>query len=743
MRRSISGAAARRAVVAALLVGIAALGGTQDAQEQLDPLRTYARSELRLDSLVSLKPILIVDNGRTMPMDSYARNLLLRLSGRRSYQGMEPIEWLARVLFTPGEVREDTVFLIENPEVLVALGLDASEGRDRYSLAFVLDGIEELERLAAQAGPISEDARTLVDRELLRLWNNVGVFVNVTRTMAFTYPDPAFAVDQAGAAARLGLPGANTYSYLDIALKQAVVREAASAATSAHTGSGEFSPADQTMVRLAQNLALWRETWSGLPLPVLPVASFGEVTWLSPWQALDARNLSGQAGEHVAAIEAELLTLRDMQIAYLEGRQLRFDLAARSLAESVRTRMAGQADLPDPRLEVAYNTIDPLARAQLIFLLGAFALMAWLVAPARDRRPLTAESSGSGGNGGGAQVALPPLTNGQHANGWRPTLRRRLGLEGGARPLFARIALWALLIGFVPLTAGILMRMAVSGRPPVTNLFETFVFVAWAAALGGLIYARLYRNLIGPAVGIGGGLLMLALSGKFGADGDTLPVLQAVLDTNFWLSTHVTTITLGYAACVVAGIVGRIYMVQLARWPERERDFEGVYRNLFAALAFGLTLSFIGTLLGGVWADQSWGRFWGWDPKENGALLIVLWSALLFHAKLAKLIGKFGMAAGSALLTIVVMFAWFGINLLGVGLHSYGFIDGVLTGLVAYTFAEVAFVTVVGRIYRSRRRASLASRTSTAPSAPPTEVEPAAEPEAVGAGGGRDRGLPV
>ena len=152
MRRSISGAAARRAVVAALLVGIAALGGTQDAQEQLDPLRTYARGELRLDSLVSLKPILIVDNGRTMPMDSYARNLLLRLAGRRSYQGMEPIEWLARVLFTPGEVREDTVFLIENPEVLVALGLDASEGRDRYSLAFVLDGIEELDGHAAQFG---------------------------------------------------------------------------------------------------------------------------------------------------------------------------------------------------------------------------------------------------------------------------------------------------------------------------------------------------------------------------------------------------------------------------------------------------------------------------------------------------------------------------------------------------------------------------------------------------------------
>jgi hypothetical protein len=125
---------------------------------------------------------------------------------------------------------------------------------------------------------------------------------------------------------------------------------------------------------------------------------------------------------------------------------------------------------------------------------------------------------------------------------------------------------------------------------------------------------------------------------------------------------------------------------------------------LVGTLALGLTLSFVGTMLGGIWADQSWGRFWGWDPKENGALLIVLWCAILFHAKLGKMIGPFGMAAGAALLIIVVMMAWFGINALGVGLHSYGFTDGVLLGLGAYSVAQVAFVAAIGSWYRRQQR---------------------------------------
>ena len=115
-------------------------------------------------------------------------------------------------------------------------------------------------------------------------------------------------------------------------------------------------------------------------------------------------------------------------------------------------------------------------------------------------------------------------------------------------------------------------------------------------------------------------------------------------------------------------------------------------------------------MLGGVWADQSWGRFWGWDPKENGALLIVIWCAVLYHARLSGLIRNVGMAAGSILGVIVVLFAWIGVNLLGVGLHAYGFTSGVATGLFGYTFLQVALLVVLVPLARRRlRRVAAAS----------------------------------
>ena len=163
----------------------------------------------------------------------------------------------------------------------------------------------------------------------------------------------------------------------------------------------------------------------------------------------------------------------------------------------------------------------------------------------------------------------------------------------------------------------------------------------------------LRKRYLGVFSGLAGGFVFLLLSGKFAA-ADTMPVLQAVLDTNFWLSTHVTVITTGYMACCVAGLIGHVYMVQAilqgrpgGRDRVTDRRLAHTYRTMFGTLALGLTFSFIGTMLGGIWADQSWGRFWGWDPKENGALLIVLWCAILFHARMGKMIGPFGMAAGS------------------------------------------------------------------------------------------------
>jgi ABC-type transport system involved in cytochrome c biogenesis permease subunit len=199
------------------------------------------------------------------------------------------------------------------------------------------------------------------------------------------------------------------------------------------------------------------------------------------------------------------------------------------------------------------------------------------------------------------------------------------------------------------------------------------------------------------------GLALLMTSGRFATDGDTLGVVVAVLDSNFWLSTHVVCITIGYAGCCVAGLLGHIYLLQALRKEPDDPVLVESFNAVYGAMAFGIIFAFLGTMLGGIWADQSWGRFWGWDPKENGALVIVLWSAILFHARLGKMIGPLGFAAGAVLGVIWVLCAWLGINLLGVGLHSYGFTSGLARGLFISCAFEVLFVAATVPFARGRK----------------------------------------
>ena len=172
-----------------------------------------------------------------------------------------------------------------------------------------------------------------------------------------------------------------------------------------------------------------------------------------------------------------------------------------------------------------------------------------------------------------------------------------------------------------------------------------------------------------------------------------MKMLIAVLNSNFWLATHVTTITMGYGATCVAGVLGHVWLLQaVARKPQAVLD--KTYKTTMGILGLALTLTFLGTNLGGVWADESWGRFWGWDPKENGALMIVLWIAIVMHARVAKMIDALGIAVGCVIGMLIVMWAWFGVNLLSIGLHSYGFTQGVATTLIAYAVLELTFIAV-------------------------------------------------
>jgi ABC-type transport system involved in cytochrome c biogenesis permease subunit len=165
-------------------------------------------------------------------------------------------------------------------------------------------------------------------------------------------------------------------------------------------------------------------------------------------------------------------------------------------------------------------------------------------------------------------------------------------------------------------------------------------------------------------------------------------------------------VTFGYCAGLFAWLLATVWLVALpfvSRLQAAGREVawhSSLIRSVYGVVVFGLLFSLVGTILGGIWANYSWGRFWGWDPKENGALVIVLWQLVIVHARLGGMIRDLGLALLTVVLGSVVVFSWFGVNQLGVGLHSYGFTTGASTAITIchWTNASlVAFGLLAGR----------------------------------------------
>jgi ABC-type transport system involved in cytochrome c biogenesis permease subunit len=263
---------------------------------------------------------------------------------------------------------------------------------------------------------------------------------------------------------------------------------------------------------------------------------------------------------------------------------------------------------------------------------------------------------------------------------------------GWNKPL-SRAAFWLILLTLGVHTFALVARIYISGRPPVTNLYSSAVFIGWGCVVLGVILERIYRIGVGNLVCSVMGFATLLIAHFLAGDGDTFAVLQAVLDTQFWLATHVVCITLGYTTTFVAGLLGIVYILRGVLTPFLSpKTGRELSRMIYGTLCFAILFSFVGTVLGGLWADDSWGRFWGWDPKENGALIIVLWNALVLHARWGGLVKQRGLAVLAVAGNIAVGWSWFGVNELGVGLHSYGFTEGVLQMLGVFVLTQLVIV---------------------------------------------------
>jgi len=369
------------------------------------------------------------------------------------------------------------------------------------------------------------------------------------------------------------------------------------------------------------------------PLVVPPANGGGTMGWRRASDAL----LEVPRGESLPPIVRDYA---QMGAALVADKPEDFNTALRD-ARSLLVR--GQAEsLAKARSEVFFNQLEPFYKAMVIYVLaGLLAVFFWF--------------------------------------NLSETLRRS--------------AVWLIYLAFVIHTAGLIYRMVLEGRPPVTNLYSSAIFIGWGSVLLGMILERFHKNGIGACVSSVIGFITLIIAHHLALEGDTMEMMRAVLDTNFWLATHVVAVTVGYASTYVAGFLALIYILRgvFTRTLDAETG-RSLARMVYGIVAFATLFSFVGTVLGGIWADQSWGRFWGWDPKENGALIIVLWNALILHLRWGGLIKERGLMNCAVFGNVVTAWSWFGVNMLGIGLHSYGFTDAAFKWLLFFVLSQLAMI---------------------------------------------------
>ena len=245
---------------------------------------------------------------------------------------------------------------------------------------------------------------------------------------------------------------------------------------------------------------------------------------------------------------------------------------------------------------------------------------------------------------------------------------------------------------------GFVLRCVIAGRPPVSNMYESLIWVTFGMTVFALVFEWIFKTRFFALAGS-----ILAVIGFVLADNvptvldPSIQPIEPVLRSNFWLTIHVLTITLSYAAFLLSLGIGHVCLWSLWKHPEDKARLQGQTRLLYRVVQVGVVLLAAGTILGGVWANYSWGRFWGWDPKETWALIALLGYVAILHGRLAGWLREVGFTIGVVCAFLGVLMAWYGVNfILGVGLHSYGFSKGGLPFVITFVVVEIILVTTVG-----------------------------------------------
>lgn len=587
-------------------------------------------------------PVLV--GGRMKPLDTVARNSLVIIRGRQTLRTadkktLSAMRWLADVIFNAPEADKYPAFVINNPDVLGSFGWEQTD-RKYFSWTELKPFLPKIEEQGAKADEVESAQRTPFQTAILNLRNSLVLYQRLKNSLQ---PE-----ESAGFSAELEAYAKKMPAGLDANSKRekgaqfdkdkldAIAKDVARFEKISEMGYILAIPP-------AHALPGMQPEWVSTGTSLLQTVSIGEVNPVVKMYA--------QIGDAWRSNNAEAFNQHVQELA--------------GWMASHEGKTVGRANF-----EFLFNQVAPFYQAMQLYVLAfLLVLVSWLCIGEWSRS-------------------------------------------------FGRSAVLVLLLALAVHTFGLVSRMILQGRPPVTNLYSSAIFIGWGTVIIGLILERFFRDGIGSACAAIIGFVTLIIAHHLAASGDTLEMLQAVLDTNIWLATHVVVVTLGYSAMFFAGLLAIFYVVlgvfthRLGE-PLSRSDISGVEaggvgsgrartesgakvlsRMVYGVICFATLFSFVGTVLGGIWADQSWGRFWGWDPKENGALLIVLWCAAILHARWGGFIRDRGLMIMVLFGNVITSFSWFGVNMLGVGLHSYGFMDKAFPWLVGFVISQLVLMAV-------------------------------------------------
>lgn len=618
-------------------------------------------------------PVLL--GGRVQPFDSVGRNSLLQIRSTGDVpleevpswkfwhhpKKLKSSEWLLEVMTRPEIADTRPIFLIHHAELLGELKLQ-DQGVEKSGLRYytfnqikpVFDQVAEQGRKASMLKPAEQ---TSFHKQVTKLSNALMLY---QRLKVSLQPEGMDHFDQVLAEFEKDLGPAQK---------------------AAHDGEGIGEAEKAALRKIAMPVQKFQiMAQYAYPLIVPPLDPANREKWQNAGESLVDSFRSNQ-------VHPAMKLLASMAAGYRHDDVAKFNQAVGDYQRWLAPNYS--AEVQKGRAEFYYNDVKAFLHATIIYLFG-FVLA------------------------GGALLTL----------GFLP------GLSEGLR----RSAFYLIILAGCVHTFGLIFRMVLEGRPPVTNLYSSAIFIGWGTMILGIILEYIYRVGIGSILASVVGFVTLLIAHNLALGGDTMEMLRAVLDTNFWLATHVIVITLGYSATFAAGLLAMLYIALGLLTPVLKQKFaaretqptkasakaapgagaqvevgKALAKMVYAIVCFATLSSFLGTVLGGIWADQSWGRFWGWDPKENGALLIVLWNAIILHARWGGLVRERGLMNLAVFGNIVTAFSWFGVNMLGVGLHSYGFMDAAFKWLALFMVSQVAVIglgLIPLQYWRSFRSAS-------------------------------------